>query len=122
VRPLNFTVRRAMARIVLNLVAPIVALVCCAASVYLILPAGLRLVPLVQYGLGFRALILIVIALPSVVLGMVVALFLYPLILRPIVSGSEFWEWLGGRAPVNVPVVNRMLLRWYERLYGPRHV
>ena len=121
-RPLNFTVRRAVARVLLNVVAPVVALVCCAASVYFILPTALALFALPQYAPGLRGLIVAAIGFATGLMGLVAALFLYPLVLRPLISGSEFWGWLGERAPINLPVVNRLLLRWYEYLYGPRHV
>ena len=119
-RPLNFTVRRAVARALLNVLAPVVALACVAASVYLVVPAGLALFR--PSGPGLRGLFALAIVLPSAVVGMVAGLFLYPLIVRPVVSGSDFWGWLGARAPVNLPVVRGLLLRWYEYLYGPRHV
>ncbi len=111
-----------MPRFLLNVIAPIVALACCGVSVYIIVPAGFALFVPSHYGPGLRGLLVAAIALPSVLLGLVVALALYPLILRPLVSGSEFWGWLGERAPINLPVVSRLLERWYEHLYGRRHV
>jgi hypothetical protein len=111
-----------MARLLLNIVAPMIALACCAAAIYFIVPLALAFFDLSQFGPGLRGLIAAAICLPIVVLGLLGGLLLYPVILRPIISDSEFWGWLPARAPINLPVVSRWLMRWYVYLYGPRHV
>lgn len=111
-----------MARLVLNVIAPLTALVCCVASAYLIVPLALAHLDLSRHGPGLRGVLAAAVLLPTAVLGIVAGLFLYPLIVRPVVSDSAFWAWLPKRAPINLPLVSPLLLRWYEYLYGPRHV
>ena len=111
-----------MARVLLNVVAPIVALMCFAASVHFIVRPSLALLGVSHYGRGLSVLLAAAMCLLSAVLGIVAALFLFPLVLRPVISGREFWGWLGGRAPINLPGVNWLLARWYRILYGPRRV
>jgi hypothetical protein len=111
-----------MARALLNVVAPCVALICVGVSIYYVAVPCLSLFDLGQYVAVLRGLIAAAVLLAGVLLGLISGMALYPVLLRPVISGSDFWGWLGHRDPIKLPFVKDLLLRWYQFLYGARPV
>jgi hypothetical protein len=74
-----------------------------------------------EYAVGFPAFLLCIIFLFWVVIGLVVDLFLYPLVLRPFVSSAQYWAWAGSIMGVRVPVLSPVLESWSKTLYGSPH-
>jgi hypothetical protein len=70
------------------------------------------------YATGFDRLMVLGVCLFCVAVGTVAGLFLYPLLLRPVFSPSEYWAWLKPQRLVKVPGLSQLLEWWSKLLYG----
>ena len=107
-----------MPRVLIVLIANIVVLGSCGASLYWVAPAILRLCGISEYASGFAAFELILICIGSVLFGAVAGLFLFPLALRPFLSGVAYWDWIRREPGWKIPVLDRLLDQWATVLFG----
>ena len=80
----------------------------------------LRLFNVSEYAHGFALIPFLAICIGSAAIGTIFGLFLFPLVLRPFLSASEFWGWIGAERSVTIPFLDPWLERWATVLYGKR--
>jgi hypothetical protein len=73
-----------------------------------------------EFAHGLALIPVLAICIGTVVVGTVVGLFLFPLALRPFVSPTDFWGWIGTAKGVTIPILDPLLERWASLLYGKR--
>jgi hypothetical protein len=73
-----------------------------------------------DYAHGIALLPVLIICVGTALFGIVVGLFLFPLVLRPFVSSVDFWDWIGKERSVRIPLLDPVLERWATLLYGKR--
>ena len=80
----------------------------------------LRLLSISEYARGADVAALLAICILCVLAGTVVGLFIFPVVLRPFVSSSDFWGWIGTERGIKIPYLDSILDRWATLLYGRR--
>ena len=63
----------------------------------------LRLFNVSEYAQGVALIPFLGICIGSVAIGTILGLFLFPLLLRPFLSASDFWGWIGAERSTNIP-------------------
>jgi hypothetical protein len=74
-----------------------------------------------DYASGIKLVPVLVICVGCVLMGTVVGVFLFPLVLRPFVSSSDFWSWIRAERGVRIPVLDPILERRAVLLYAKRN-
>ncbi|MBS0152477.1 MAG: hypothetical protein JSR31_16220 [Nitrospira sp.] len=69
---------------------------------------------------GAASFLLLFVFLVCALGGSVIGLFLYPLVLRAVLSPIEYWEWMDGEQKISVPGLSHILERWSVFVYGPK--
>lgn len=64
---------------------------------------------------------LLLVCVACTLIGLLIGLFLYPLVLRPMLSPIEYWAWMDGERKIKYPPgINHVLEWWSVFVYGPK--
>lgn len=71
-----------------------------------------------EFATGFERLIFLCIYVIGTIGGLIMGLFLYPLVLRQISTSEQYWAWVGGQTKAQVPLLSQLLHWWSKVLFG----
>lgn len=109
-----------MSKIGCSLVSGIVVVVSAYGALQWGAPSLLQYFWISESAQGAALFLLLFVCLACTLGGFVIGLFLYPLVLRPVLAPIEYWAWMDGEQKISIPGLSHILERWSVFVYGPK--